>query len=96
MYDGNDTSGMFMLNNSTGLTNSPTMERRDDDWTKDDDDDGQGRYQYSAESILNYRVTTGDQVKLQSEFIDIVGTVLSGEHSFDGTNPLTTLELGVK
>ncbi len=95
LYDA-EVSGNFILNSKTGLISSPTMERRDDDWVEDDDNDGQGRFQYEAESILNYRITTGEHVHLVSEFVDIWGAVLSGEHSFDGTNPITSLELGVK
>jgi len=95
LYDAAVT-GNFMLNNQSGLISSPTMERRDDDWVETDDNDGQGRYEYSADSILNYRLTTGEHVHLKSEFVDVWAAVLSGEHSFDGTNPVTSLELGVK
>lgn len=95
LYDA-EVTGNFMLNNHSGLISSPTMERRDDDWIESDDNDGQGRYEYSADSILNYRLTTGEHVHLKSEFVDVWAAVLSGEHSFDGTNPVTSLELGVK
>lgn len=95
LYDA-EVTGNFMLDSKSGLISSPTMERRDDDWIESDDDDGQGRYEYSADSILNYRITTGEHVHLVSEFVDVWAAVLSGEHTFDGTNPTTTLELGVK
>ncbi len=95
MYDDNNT-GTAELNNGSGLISSPTMERRDEDWVKDEDDDGMGRYQYSAESLLNYRITTGEYVHIQSMFVNITGTVISGEHAFDGTSPTTSIEIGVK
>lgn len=95
MYDGNNT-GTWELNNGTGLISSPTMERRDEDWVKSEDDDGQGRYQYSAESLLNYRITTAEYIHIHSTFVNITGSVISGEHAFDGTSPTTSLEIGVK
>lgn len=95
MYDGNNT-GTWELNNSTGLISSPTMERRDDDWVKDEDDDGLGRYQYSVDSLLNYRITTGEYIHIHSTFVNLTGAVISGEHSFDGTSPTTSMEIGVK
>ncbi|KRN75687.1 hypothetical protein IV73_GL000181 [Weissella kandleri] len=95
MYDGNNT-GTWQLNNGTGMISSPVMERRDDDWLKSEDNDGNGRYQYSVDSILNYRITTGEYVHIKSTFVDVNGTVISGEHSFDGTSPTTSLEIGVQ
>ncbi|MDF8368841.1 hypothetical protein G9403_03710 [Weissella paramesenteroides] len=95
LYD-DKVTGNFYLANNTGLISSPTMERRDDDWVEDDDDDGLGRFTYSADSILNYRITTGEHVHLKSESVDVWAAVLSGEHTFDGENPTTSLELGVK
>ena len=91
-----DQLGFDAQYNGSGLISSPTMERRDEDWVKDEDDDGMGRYQYSAESLLNYRITTGEYVHIQSMFVNITGTVISGEHAFDGTSPTTSIEIGVK
>src|SRR5699024_1350251 len=70
LYD-DKVTGNFYLTNNTGLISSPTMERRDDDWVEDDDNDGMGRYSYSADSILNYRITTGEHIHLKSEFVDV-------------------------
>lgn len=87
---------IYEINNGTGLISSPVMQRRDEDWFESDDDDKQGRYAYSFDMLLNYRIATGAYVHLHSEFANVYGTVLSGEHSFDGTNPQTTIELGVR
>lgn len=86
----------FDLNNATGLLESPQMERRDEDWLETDDNDKKGRYVYNVTSILNYRFTTNGYVHLHSKFTNVNATIMSGEHSFDGDSPQTSLELVTK
>lgn len=91
VYDGK-SADEFNLNYETGLLESPTREDRDDDWIDSDDDDGLGRYSWSVNSILNYHLTTFSTIHLKTQYVKQSVKVISGEHSFDGSQPTTTFE----
>ncbi|KRK40791.1 phage protein [Loigolactobacillus bifermentans] len=91
VYDGNGADS-FELGYNTGLLESPTREDRDDDWTDYDDDDGLGAFAWSANSILNYHLTTFAYVHLKTQYVNQGVMVISGEHSFDGEQPTTSIE----
>lgn len=91
VYDGGN-SGSFKLDNSSGLLQSPTRESRDDDWVDSDDDDGLGKFSWSVDSVLNYKLTTFAKVAVKTPYVNSTMMVINGEHSFDGDQPTTSFE----
>lgn len=84
------------LTPTNGLVGSPSNESRDDDWVDADDNDGMGKWSWSAESIFNYNITTFARVHIKTSLINHTVVVSSGKHSFDGTSPRTTFEAVTK
>ncbi|WP_230678525.1 phage protein [Lacticaseibacillus zhaodongensis] len=91
IYGGANT-GTFELTNQTGLLQSPTRESRDDDWVDDDDDDGLGKYSWSVDSVLNYKICPFSKATIKTPYVNTSMMVLNGEHEFDGDQPTTSFE----
>ncbi|MGV0167216.1 phage protein [Furfurilactobacillus sp. WILCCON 0119] len=71
----------FDLNTDSGLLTMPTREE-DYDWKG-----------YSFDSIFNHRLTTAAIINLKSRHVNGTFRVISGEHTFDGTEAKSTLEV---
>lgn len=71
----------FSINNNTGLLTSPTREE-DFDWEG-----------YSFDCILNHRLAAGSIINLGSKYVNGQYRVMSGEHTFDGVEARTQLEV---
>lgn len=71
----------FDLNVGSGLLTSPTREE-DFDWKG-----------YSFDSIFNHRFATGSIINLHSRHVSGTYRVISGEHTFDGTEAQTSVEV---
>lgn len=78
-HKGFDTN--FTLDSEHGLISSPEREE-DDDW--------QG---YSVTSIFNHLFATASIIKMRSLYVRGTFRIKSGEHSFDGEKPETSMEI---
>jgi len=79
----------FIINSNTGMIGSP------EEFTEEIEEENYKEIVkgYNIEMLLQHRIQTGIKVKLDSKYANGIFTVKSGEHSYDGNNLITKINV---